>query len=685
MNRVILRCGFVFVWFLAASISAFAQDGAKHPITFTDLISMHRVAEPQVSPDGKWVAYTVATPDMEANRNASNIWVVATAGGAEIQLTRSGHDSSPVWSPDGKSIAFLSSRSGDSQVYLLSTDGGEAHPLTKLSTGADMVKWSPDGKTIAFTSSVYPDCKDDDCNSKRDAEKEKSKVKAHVAEHLLYRHWTHWTDGKRSHLFVVSADGSGAPRDLTAGADYDIPPDERSGPGDFNFSPDGKEICFTAVTDKIEAISTNADLFIVSAAGGEAKRITTQPGFDGNPVYSPDGKFIAYHAQLTAGYESDRWRVMLYDRQSGKNENLSEGFDRSAEELAWSPESKTIYFTAENETQKQVYAMATHAGAPPKPIIADTYNAAISLSADGKTLAFERTSLTMPGEVFAAAGDGTNARQLTHQNDKLLAGLEMNAPETFWFEGAEKTKVQAMLIRPPNFDASKKYPLLVLLHGGPQTMWSNAWGYRWNAQVFSAAGYVTLMINRRGSTGYGQKFTDEIANDWGGKAYVDVMNGVDSTLKKYTFIDGTRMAAAGGSYGGYMADWIATHSGRFKAIVSHASTYDKVSMFATEELWFEEHDMQGTPWTNPETYKKWSPSTYASELGKFKTPTLVIAGERDYRVPYTQSLEFFSALQRQGVPSKLVVFPDEGHWILKPQNGQFWYKTFLDWMATYVK
>jgi dipeptidyl aminopeptidase/acylaminoacyl peptidase len=685
MNRVILRCGFAFVWFLAASISAFAQDGAKHPITFTDLISMHRVAEPQVSPDGKWVAYTVATPDMEANRNASNIWVVATAGGAEIQLTRSGHDSSPVWSPDGKSIAFLSSRSGDSQVYLLSTDGGEAHPLTKLSTGADMVKWSPDGKTIAFTSSVYPDCKDDDCNSKRDAEKEKSKVKAHVAEHLLYRHWTHWNDGKRSHLFVVSADGSGAPRDLTAGADYDIPPDERSGPGDFNFSPDGKEICFTAVTDKIEAISTNADLFIVSAAGGEAKRITTQPGFDGNPVYSPDGKFIAYHAQLTAGYESDRWRVMLYDRQSGKNENLSEGFDRSAEELAWSPESKTIYFTAENETQKQVYAMAAHAGAPPKPIIADTYNAAISLSADGKTLAFERMSLTMPGEVFAAAGDGTNARQLTHQNDKLLAALEMNAPETFWFEGAEKTKVQAMLIRPPNFDASKKYPLLVLLHGGPQTMWSNAWGYRWNAQVFSAAGYVTLMINRRGSTGYGQKFTDEIANDWGGKAYVDVMNGVDSTLKKYTFIDGTRMAAAGGSYGGYMADWIATHSGRFKAIVSHASTYDKVSMFATEELWFEEHDMQGTPWTNPETYKKWSPSTYASELGKFKTPTLVIAGERDYRVPYTQSLEFFSALQRQGVPSKLVVFPDEGHWILKPQNAQFWYKTFLDWMATYVK
>jgi dipeptidyl aminopeptidase/acylaminoacyl peptidase len=685
MRRMILRCVFAGALLLGIGLFVPAQETAKHPITFDELIKMHRIGEPQVSPDGKWVAYTVSTPDMDANRGASNIWIVATTGGAELQLTQSGHDSSPVWSPDGKTLAFLSSRSGDSQVYLLSMDGGEAHALTKLSTGADIVKWSPDGKTIAFTSSVYPDCKDDDCNSKRDAEKEKSKVKAHVAEHLLYRHWTHWNEGKRAHLFVVPADGSAAPRDLTAGAEFDVPPDERGGPGDIDFSPDSQEICFTTVTDKMEAVSTNGDLFIVPVSGGEPKRITTQPGFDGNPAYSPDGKFIAYHAQLKAGYESDRWRVMLYDRQTAKNENLSEGFDRSANELAWSPDSKTIYFTAENETLQPVYAMAARAGAEPKKIIADTYNTAISFSTDGKTLVFERTSLTMPAEVFAAAGDGSNVRQLTQQNDSMLATLEMNAPETFWFDGAEGTKIQAMLIRPPKFDATKKYPLLVLLHGGPQTMWSNAWGYRWNSQVFSAAGYVTLMINRRGSTGYGQKFTDEITNDWGGKAYVDVMNGVEFTLKKYPFVDGNRMAAAGGSYGGYMADWIATHTGRFKAIVSHASVYDKVAMWATEELWFEEHDMVGAPWTNPESYRKWSPSTYAGDLGKFKTPTLVICGERDYRVPYTQSLEFFSALQRQGVPSKLVVFPDEGHWVLKPQNSQFWYKTFLDWLATYVK
>jgi len=693
MKGVILQCIFATA-LLGFGPAISAQETAKHAITFDDMIKLHRIAEPQISPDGKWVAYTVSTPDMDANRGVSNIWVVPAAGGAAMQLTQSGHDSSPVWSPDGKTLAFLSSRSGESQVYLLSMVGGEAHALTKLSTGADMVKWSPDGKTIAFTSSVYPECvsrsegavgDDDGCNKTRDEEKEKNKVKAHVAEHLLYRHWTHWNEGKRSHVFVIPVDGSAAPRDLTAGADYDVPPDERGGPGDINFSPDGKEICFTAVTDKMEATSTNADLFIVPLAGGEAKRITTQPGFDGNPVYSPDGKYIAYHAQLTAGYEADRWRVMLYDRQSRKSENLSESFDRSADELAWSPDSKTIYFTTENETHKPVYAMAAGSGAEPKKIIADTYNTAISFSADGKTLVFERASLTLPAEIFTASSDGSNVRQLTHQNDAILAGLEMNAPEMFWFDGAEGTKVQAMLIRPPKFDATKKYPLLVLLHGGPQTMSSNSWGYRWNAQVFSAAGYVTLMINRRGSTGYGQKFTDEITNDWGGKAYVDVMNGVDYTLKKYPFVDGSRMAAAGGSYGGYLADWIATHSGRFKAIISHASVYDKVAMYATEELWFEEHDMQGTPWSNPESYKKWAPVTYAGELGKFKTPTLVICGERDYRVPYTQSLEFFSALQRQGVPSKLVVFPDEGHWVLKPQNAQFWYKTFLDWLATYVK
>ena len=679
----LLRAGWAVAGSLVLGVALNAQ-GTKHPIAFEDMIKLHRVSAPQVSADGKWVAFAVATPDMEANRNASNVWIVSSASGEAMQVTQSGHDSSPAWSPDGKTLAFLSSRDGNSQVYLLSMEGGEAKKLTTLLTGADLFQWAPDGKTIAFTSAVYLDCKDDACNSKRDEEKEKNKVKARIYDHLLFRHWDHWSEGKRSHLFVMPADGSASGRDLTPTADYDIPPDERGEVSDFAFSPDSKEICYTAVPDKVEAISTNGELFVVPVAVGEAKKITTNPGFDGNPVYSPDGQSIAYHAQLTGGYEADRWRVMLYDRKSGKIENLSEGFDRSATNLSWSPDSKTIYFLAENETLQPVYAMEARAGATPKKVL-DGFNSAYSFSADGKTLLVERTSLTTPGELFVAGGDGSGLKQLTHQNDAILATLEMNAPEKFWFEGAEGTKVEAMLLKPPQFAAGKKYPMLVLLHGGPQTMWSDAWGYRWNAEVFSAAGYVTLMINRRGSTGYGQKFTDEITNDWGGRAYGDVMKGIDAAIAKYPFIDKTKLAAAGGSYGGYMADWLATHTDRFKAIVSHAGVYDKASMYATEELWFEEHDMQGTPWTAPENYKKWSPSTYAGELGKYKTPTLVVCGEKDYRVPYTQSLEFFNALQRQGVPSKIMIFPDEGHWVLKPQNAQLWYKTFLDWVGMYVK
>src|SRR3984893_14934468 len=686
MKLAALRCGIVAVVLSGAWLATFAQENTgKHPITFDDLKSMHRVASPTISPDGKWIAYAVATPDKDTNRNASNIWIAPTSGGRAIQLTQSGHDSGPVWSPDSKTLAFISSREGNSQVYVLSMDVSESHDCSRQSGGSDFVKWSPNGSTIAFTSPVYVDCKDDACNSARDADKEKNKLKVRVYEHLLYRHWTHWSEGKRSHLFIAPADGSGTPRDLTDGANYDVPPDERGGADDIDFSPDGKEICYTAVADKVEALSTNGELFVMPVSGGEAKKITTNPGFDGNPVYSPDGNYIAYHAQFTPGYEADRWRGMRYDRHTEKSEDLTEKFDRSAEGLVWSPDRKTIYFTSKNETLSPIYALNASGGAEPKKVVAEGFNGAVSISRDGKIMGFERTSLTMPTEIFVATGEGENAKQVTHQNDALLSKLDMNAPETFWFEGAGGSRVQAMLLRPPKFSATKKYPLLVLLHGGPQTMWSNAWGYRWNEQVFSAAGYVTLMINRRGSTGYGQKFTDEITNDWGGQAYIDVMKGVDYVLAKNSFIDGSRMAAAGGSYGGFMSDWIATHNGRFKTLISHAGVYDQTSMYATEELWFIEHDMQGTPWSNPESYKKWSPSTYAAELGKYKTPTLVIAGENDFRVPYTQSLEFFNTLQRQGVPSKLVIFPDEGHWILKPQNSQLWYKTFLDWLAVYLK
>jgi dipeptidyl aminopeptidase/acylaminoacyl peptidase len=672
---------------LAVGVAVQAQTAAKRAITFKDLISLHRLSEPQISPDGKWIAYSVATPDVEANHSVRDIWVVPAAGGGEArQITRGGSDTRARWSPDGKKLAFISGRSGTPQIYWIALEGGEATRLTSLSTGADNELWSPDGKAVAFVSSVYPDCRDDACDAARDAAKEKSKVKARVYEKLLYRHWTEWWDGKRSHLFVAAVDGANVPRDLTPGANYDVPPFNEGAPEAIAFSPDGKELCFTANTDKDEALSTNGDLFTVDVSGGsEPKRITTNPGNDWGPAYSPDGKWIAYRAQLQGGYEADRWRLMLYDRQSGKIINRTENFDRSVESYAWTPDSARIYFSAEDKAEMPLYAFAA-AGSGAPQVMADGYNADFDLSRDGRTLALARTSLTMPAEIFTADADGgAHLQQVTHQNGALLAEVALPAAETFWFEGAEKTQVEGLLIRPPHFDAAKKYPTLFLIHGGPQGAWTDAWGYRWNQQVMAAAGYVVVMVNPRGSTGYGQKFTAEISRDWGGRVYEDLMKGLDVAIAKYPFIDGARVGAAGGSYGGYMIDWIATHTDRFKCLISHAGPYDLVSEYgATEELWFADWEFGGPPWAKPESYRKWSANDYAAALGKYKTPTLVVGGELDFRVPYNQDLEFFTALQVQGVPSKLVIFPDEGHWVLKPQNSELWYGTFLDWLGRYL-
>ena len=686
--RIIVLSAGLFATVVGASLgapSAAAQAPEKRAITFHDLISMHRLSDPQISPDGKWIAYGVATPDYGANHLVKNIWIVPVAGGDARQLTHDGTDERARWSPDGKSVSFLASFDGSAQVYTIAADGGDAVKVTSLSGGADNELWSPDGKWIAFTSNVYPDCKDDACNTARDATKEKSKVKAHVYEKLLYRHWTTWSDGKRSHLFVVAASG-GAPRDLTPAADYDVPPFSLDGAEAIGFSPDSAELCFTANTDKDEATSTNGDLFIVPVNGAtEAKRITTNPGDDWGPTYSPDGKSIAYRAQLQAGYESDRWRLMLYDRASGKITNLTEHFDGNVNSPEWSADSKTIYFQTEEKAQLPIYSVSVTPGSTPKIVLGESSNPDFTVSRDGRTMVFTRTTMATPAEVFTANSDGSGVHQLTHTNGPLLAQLDLPRVEPFWFEGAEKTQVEGLLLRPPHFDPTKKYPLLLIIHGGPQGEWDDDWGYRWNPQPMVAPGYVALMINPRGSFGYGHKFTEEISRDWGGKVYDDLMKGVDAAVAKYPFIDSSRMAAAGGSYGGYMVDWIATHTGRFKCLISHAGPWDQFSMYATEELWFPEWEMGGTPWSNPEMYTKWSASEYAGALGKYKTPTLVIAGELDFRVPYTQSFEFFSALQRQGVPSKLLVFPDEGHWILKPQNSELWYNTFLGWLATYLK
>lgn len=672
---------------VAARIAA-GQAAEKRAITFKDLISLHRVGEPQISPDGNWIAYSVATPDLEANRSVRDIWVVAAGGGGEArQLTRGGSDTRARWSPDGKKLAFISGRSGTPQIYWIALDGGEATRLTSISTGADNELWSPDGKTVAFISSVYPDCRDDACNAARDAAKEKNKVKARIYEKLLYRHWNEWSDGKRSHLFVAAMDGGGAARDLTPGANYDVPPFSEGAPEAIAFSPDGRELCFTANTDKDEALSTNGDLFTVEVSGGsEPKRITTNPGNDWGPAYSRDGKWIAYRAQFLAGYEADRWRLMLFDRATSATATVTEEFDHSVESYEWSPDSQTIYFTAEENGEMILWGVTLPPRNEVKRVLAG-FNSEFDLSSDGNTLAIVRTSLTLPAEVFAMDfKKSSTPRQLTHHNDMLLSQLELAPPEAFWFEGADKAKVEGFIIRPPHFDAARKYPALFLIHGGPQGAWTDAWGYRWNQQVMAAGGYVVVMVNPRGSTGYGQKFTAEISRDWGGRVYEDLMKGLDAAIAKYPFIDGARVGAAGGSYGGYMIDWIATHTDRFKCLISHAGPYDLVSEYgATEELWFADWEFGGPPWVKPELYRKWAPSEFAAGLGKYKTPSLVVGGELDFRVPYNQDLEFFTALQVQGVPSKLVIFPDEGHWVLKPQNSELWYGTFLDWLARYLR
>ena len=664
---------------LLTLLSAASAPAAPHPITFDDFARIQRVSDPQLSPDGKWIAYAVTTANLETNQLESNLWLVEVKGGTPKQLTQTGQDKSPRWSPDGSRLAFLSTRSGKSQIFLLPMQGGEPRQLTNMPNAVDILKWSPNGTTIAFTSATDPRCTAKPCGPD-------SKI-ARVYERWPYWLWTRWLDGKRSHLFVISTDGQGAPKDMTSELDYDVPrvdmTDGSLKVADINFSPDSKEICFTASPQGEETGDQYADLFVLALAEHRMKRITVNRYNDVSPIYSPDGAFIAYRAQLAAGTAA-RYHIMLYDRHTEAVRDLTETFDRSVSELQWAGDGSTIYFTAENETLQPIYAVGVRGGGAPRKVV-DGFNGELSSGDQGRTLLFTRTSTTKPAEIFVSSAKAAPPQQITHHNDALLSELDMSSAQTTHFQSGDAAAVQALLVRPPGFSAGRKYPMVVLLHGGPHTMWGNTWSYRWNPQMFAAPGYVVLMINRRGSSGYGQKFTDEVVTDWGGKAYVDIMSGLDATLREFSFIDGARVAAAGASYGGYMADWLATHTGRFKAIVSHAGVFDMTSMYATDIPWFSEFEMHGTPWDAQQTYRQWSPAASADALGKFRTPVLVTAGEKDYRVPVTQSLELFSTLQRQGVPSKLVVFPDEGHWILKPKDSQVWYQVVLDWLATYLE
>ncbi|MGI8432733.1 MAG: prolyl oligopeptidase family serine peptidase [Chthoniobacterales bacterium] len=685
MKKLVIAWGLVALAFpLAAAPNE--QSSGKRPFTFETMMQLKRLAEPVPSPDGQWVVFAATDVDLAANTKKSHLWIVPAAGGEARRLNESSNEEEhPRFSPDGQRLLFTSKATDPAQLWLVGFDSaagklnGPARQVTTLSTGADSAIWAPDGKNFVFVSEVFPDCKDDACNQERAEELKKSKVKAKVFKHLFYRHWSSVTEFKRSHLFVADVEAGvspAAPHDLTPG-DHDAPPFSLGGSEMYAISPDSQELAYTSNVDEVGATSTNNEIFLVPLAGGAAKKISTSPGSDSTPRYSPDGKSIAWLSQARGGYESDRFTLALYDRASGKIRIATEAFDRWVGSFVWAHDSKSFYFSAEDHGQAPLYQLTLDEKTPRE--IARLHADDLIFGAKGEFLYFSRNSILSPNEIWRLdVIQPGRPSAVTTVNTALLAPCALQPLQTFQFKGAEDADVQGFLIRPPDFDASKKYPLKFLIHGGPEGAWGNDWSFRWNPQLFAADGYVVVVINPHGSTGYGQKFTEGVLEDWGGKPFNDLMQGLDFAEKTYPFIDKNREAALGASYGGYMIDWILGHSDRFKCLVTHDGVFNTESAYGTtEELWFPEKEFGGPPWKNREMYRKWSPALSAE---KFKTPTLVVHGQLDYRLDVSQGFDLFTTLQRLGVPSEMLYFPDEGHWVLKPQNGQLWYKTVNDWV-----
>ena len=676
---VIAICVLVFA---LSSFASHANAQQVRRFTVEDLLNVRRVGDPQVSPDGKRVAFTIGDVNWDVNKVITQIYVMPSEGGSMKQLTNGASSATaPRWSPDGKRIAYVTG----GQIWTMEGDGDNKDQVTKISTSAAAPVWSPDGKWIAFTSEVYPDCNDDDCNKKKDEAAENSKVKAHITTRLLFRHWDEWRDLKRTHVFLVSSKG-GSAKDLTPG-DFDSPPYAASTDINYAFSPDVKELAYIRNPDKVEAISTNSDIYILPLSGGPARNITARNrGYDVSPVYTRDGRYIIYRSQPTAGFEADRWRLMSYNRATGASTEIAKRFDLQIEEVALSPDGNYVYFVAGERGRLPVYRVPL-GGAEPQKVVPNVSAAGLQVTPDGKSLVFAHSTMAMPAEVFRADIDSGSLTALTNANKDFMAPFALRKAEEVEWSGALGKKIHGFIVKPADFDPNKKYPLAVIIHGGPQSAFNDNWGYRWNPQVFANNGHIAFLPNPRGSTGYGQQFVNEISADWGGKAYTDIMNGVADVLRRNSFIDRNRVGAAGASYGGYMINWIEGHNNdprfRFKVLVSHDGVYNLESMYgATEELWFTDWEFKGTPWTNPAMYARWSPNKFVKN---FKTPILIIHGELDYRVPFGEGLQLFTAAQRMGVDSKLLVFPDEGHWVLKPQNSQLWYHTVLDWLDKYLK
>ena len=685
-----------FLLTLAVLGTAGRLHAAGRPMTVDDLLAVKTVADPQVSPDGTKVVYVVSEIDRPSGKSNSDLWLVPVSGGEPKRLTTAeGPDSHPRWSPDGSRIAFLSNRGGSTQVWLLPIDGGEARPLTDAPIDLDGPIWSPTGDHLVAVGRVYPG-KTPEETAERDKADAEAKSQVKSFDRLMVRHWDTWDDGKRSHPFAIDA-ATGEIRDLTPDLAVNVPPAPFGGSSDYSVSADGTTLAFTAEPLEDHPWSTNTDIWQVSMEGGKLVNLTAdRAGADAQPSFSPDGRRFAQLGQSRAGFEADQWLLKVAPLRVASfgisPSVLTFELDRPVTSYTWDRDRLALLATVDRNGSEVVVAVIASdevLSAKPKDrpvpevILEGGGSYGSPARAAGGALVFTRSSADRPAEIFKVPAEGGEPVPLTHHNDALAAELDLPAAESFTFSGADGDEVQGWLVRPPGFDESKSYPVLFLIHGGPQGAWHDSWHSRWNLGLFAAPGYAVVAINPRGSTGFGQRFTDQISEDWSGRVYEDLMNGLDHALSTYPFLDGDRLAAAGGSYGGYMVNWIAGHSDRFRALVSHAGVFDLRSMyFTTEELWFPEWEFGGPPWENPEAYRVHSPSHFVEH---FQTPTLVIHGALDYRVPDAQGLGMFTALQRRGVPSRYLFFPDEGHWIGKPENRVIWWNAIHDWLGEYLK
>ena len=677
----------------------------KRPVEVNDLFAFKRLADPQISPDGSQVVFVVTTVNFDGNSTSSNLWVVDVSNPASPrQLTNTPKkDLHPRWSPDGKRILFQSTRSGGMQLWCIDLGGGEARQLTTVSTEASTGIWSRDGNQIAFVSAVFPEfsakpfSESDRLNKEKLEAAEKNPVKARVFDKLFFRHWDSYVEDKRQHLFVMSykaENGSaGEPRDVTPG-DRDSYPTSTtfSVEDDFCFSPDGTYLVFNAVPASEQAWSTNYDLCRVPVTGGTEnwETLTLNPAADGSPAFSPEGNRLAFRAQSKPGNEADKWNVFVANCDSsgkltGDAINLTAQRDRSSDQVRWAigADGKSfVIFAAEERAKVQIFSVVPDGKSAPTTTESDWSIGGLSCAQANGQFAYLASRLDSPPVVFVSTDVGGKKKGVPvgDFNNELTDKIGWGVIENVTVTGANGDPMQMWLVFPPGFDAKKKWPLAFLVHGGPQGAWMNSWSSRWNPQVWAAQGYVVALPNPRGSTGFGQKYTDEISGDWGGKCYEDLMKGLEF-LEAQPYIDRERMFSAGASFGGYMMNWFQGKTTKFKTLVTHCGVYNFDSMYATtEELWFDENEHGGPPWGNRHSYEMFSPHMLAKD---FKTPMLIIHNDLDFRVPISEGVQLFTTLQRLGVPSKLINFPDEGHWVNKPANSKFWHDEIFTWVKKY--